>query len=125
MAPRHTRARPYAEFRHRSQIPMPAVEDVEQRLTDALSPPLLAPRQLERRAPRALRAHVSHVEQRAGGNRLVRLTPDAEQSQRRDGHCQPARLVIFKPCSIQVRRPYQPASLASGDRFVRISQGAL
>jgi hypothetical protein len=52
MAHKHTRARPHAEFRHRSQIPMPAVEEVEQRLKDLLSPSLLAPRQLERRDPR-------------------------------------------------------------------------
>src|SRR5438128_2530011 len=52
MAYKHTRARPHAEFRHRSQIPMPAVEEVEQRLTDLLSPSLLAPRQLERRDSR-------------------------------------------------------------------------
>src|SRR2546429_3351262 len=52
MAHKHTRARPHAEFRHRSQIPMPAVEEVEQRLLDGLSPALLAPRQLERRDPR-------------------------------------------------------------------------
>jgi IS4 transposase len=52
MARKHTRARPHAEFRHRSQIPMPAVEEVEQRLMDVLGPSLLAPRQLERRDPR-------------------------------------------------------------------------
>ena len=52
MAHKHTRARPHAEFRHRSQIPLPAVEEVEQRLTDLLSPSILAPRQLERRDPR-------------------------------------------------------------------------
>jgi Transposase DDE domain len=52
MAQKHTRPRPHAEFRHRSQIPMPAVAEVEQRLTDLLSPSLLAPRQLERRDPR-------------------------------------------------------------------------
>src|SRR5712664_4496419 len=52
MAHKHTRSRPHAEFRHRSQLPMPAVEEVEQRLMDGLSPSLLAPRQLERRAPR-------------------------------------------------------------------------
>jgi hypothetical protein len=52
MAHKHTRARPHAEFRHRSQIPMPAVEEVEQRLLDVLSPALLAPHQLERRDPR-------------------------------------------------------------------------
>ena len=51
MAHKHTRSRPHAEFRHRSQLPMPAVEEVEQRLMDGLSPSLLAPRQLERRAP--------------------------------------------------------------------------
>src|SRR3989454_6007709 len=51
MANKHPRARPHAEFRPRSQIPMPAVEEVEQRLMDVLSPSLLAPRQLERRAP--------------------------------------------------------------------------
>jgi hypothetical protein len=44
MAHKHTRSRPHAEFRHRSQIPMPAVEEVEQRLLDVLSPSLLAPR---------------------------------------------------------------------------------
>src|SRR5919108_5877837 len=52
MAHKHTRSRPHAEFRHRSQIPMPAVEEVEQRLLEVLSPSLLAPRQLERRDPR-------------------------------------------------------------------------
>src|ERR687892_2677532 len=52
MAHKQTRPRPHAEFRHRSQIPMPAVAEVEQRLTDLLSPSLLAPRQLERRDPR-------------------------------------------------------------------------
>src|SRR5919198_6523002 len=52
MAHKRTRPRPHAEFRHRSQIPMPAVEEVEQRLLDVLSPSLLAPRQLERRDPR-------------------------------------------------------------------------
>ena len=52
MARKHARPYPHAEFRHRSQIPMPAVEDVEQRLSELLSPSLLAPRQLERRDPR-------------------------------------------------------------------------
>ena len=52
MAHKHTRSRPHAEFRHRSQIPMPAVEEVEQRLLDVLTPSLLAPRQLERHDPR-------------------------------------------------------------------------
>src|SRR6266436_1150836 len=49
---KHTKPRPHAGFRHRSQIPMPAVEEVEQRLTDLLSPSLLAPRHMERRDPR-------------------------------------------------------------------------
>src|SRR5918995_6974900 len=52
MADRPPKHRPHTDFRHRSQIPVPAVEDVEQRLTDLLSPSLLAPRQLERRDPR-------------------------------------------------------------------------
>ena len=52
LAHKHTRSRPHAEVRHRSQSPMPAVEEVEQRLMDVLSPSLLAPRQLERRDPR-------------------------------------------------------------------------
>ena len=52
MAQKHTRPRPHAEFRHRSQVPMPAVEEVEQRLTDLLGPSFLAPRQFERRDPR-------------------------------------------------------------------------
>jgi hypothetical protein len=52
MAHKHTRPRPHAEFRHRSQIPLPAVEEVDQRLAELRSPALLAPRQMERRAPR-------------------------------------------------------------------------
>jgi hypothetical protein len=52
MAQKQTRHRPHLEFRHRSQIPMPAVDDVEQRLLEVLSPSWLAPRQLERRDPR-------------------------------------------------------------------------
>src|SRR5918995_4130642 len=52
MAHKQARPRPHAEFRHRSQIPMPAVEEVEQRLVELLSPSLLAPRQMERRDPR-------------------------------------------------------------------------
>ena len=52
MAHKHARPCPHAEFRHRSQIPMPAVEEVEQRLVELLSPSLLAPRQMERRDPR-------------------------------------------------------------------------
>jgi IS4 transposase len=51
MAHKQTRHRSHLEFRHRSQIPLPAVEDVEQRLLDVLSPSLLAPRQLERHDP--------------------------------------------------------------------------
>src|SRR5262249_56395982 len=35
-------------------------------------------------------------------------------------HCQPARLIHLNCCSIQARRPYQPASLASGGKSVRI-----
>jgi hypothetical protein len=51
MAHKQSRHRPHADFRHRSQIPLPTVEEVEQRLMDVLSPSLLAPRQLERRDP--------------------------------------------------------------------------
>ena len=52
MAHKHSKPRPHAEFRHRSQLPMPAVAEVEQQLAALLSPSLLAPRQLERRDPR-------------------------------------------------------------------------
>jgi hypothetical protein len=52
MAHKHKRSRPHADFRHRSQIPMPAVEEVEQQLVALLSPSLLAPRQMERCDPR-------------------------------------------------------------------------
>jgi hypothetical protein len=52
MAHKHTRSRPHADFRHRSQIPMPAVEEVEQQLVTLLRPSLLAPRQMERHDPR-------------------------------------------------------------------------
>jgi hypothetical protein len=38
MVHKHTKPRPHAEFRHRSQMPMPAVAEGEQRLTDLLSP---------------------------------------------------------------------------------------
>jgi hypothetical protein len=52
MAHKQTRHRSPLDFRHRSQSPLPAVDEVEQRLLDVLSPSLLAPRQLERRDPR-------------------------------------------------------------------------
>jgi Transposase DDE domain len=52
MAHKPTKPRPHAEFRHRSQMPLPAVEEVDQRLAELLSPALLAPRQMERRDPR-------------------------------------------------------------------------
>jgi hypothetical protein len=52
MAHKQTRPWSHSEFRHRSQIPMPAVAEVEQRLLDVLTPSLLAPRQLERQDPR-------------------------------------------------------------------------
>ena len=52
MAHKQTRHRSHSDFRHRSQTPLPALDDVEQRLLDVLSPSLLAPRQLERRDPR-------------------------------------------------------------------------
>jgi hypothetical protein len=52
MAHKQTRQRSPSDFRHRSQTPLPTVEDVEQRLMDVLSPSLLAPRQLERHDPR-------------------------------------------------------------------------
>jgi hypothetical protein len=51
MAHKQTKRRSHTDFRHRSQIPMPAVEEVEQQLTALLTPSLLAPRQLERRDP--------------------------------------------------------------------------
>ena len=44
MAHKHTRSRPHADFRHRSQSPMPAVEEVAQPLVALLRPSLLAPR---------------------------------------------------------------------------------
>jgi Transposase DDE domain len=52
MAQKPSRHRSHPDFRHRSQIPLPAVADIEQRLFAVLSPSLLAPRQLERRDPR-------------------------------------------------------------------------
>ena len=52
MAQKQSRHRSPPDFRHRSQMPMPAVADVEQRLFAVLSPSLLAPRQLERHDPR-------------------------------------------------------------------------
>jgi Transposase DDE domain len=52
MAQKQSRHRSHSDFRHRSQIPMPAITDVEQRLFDVLSPSLLAPRPLERHDPR-------------------------------------------------------------------------
>jgi hypothetical protein len=52
MAHKQTRPRSHSDFRHRSQLPLPAVEDGEQLLMEALNPSLLAPRQLERRDPR-------------------------------------------------------------------------
>jgi hypothetical protein len=52
MAHKQTRPRAQAEFRHRSQIPLPAVDEVAQRRMEVLSPSWLAPRPLERRDPR-------------------------------------------------------------------------
>jgi hypothetical protein len=52
MAHKQTRHRSHLDFRHCSQSPLPAVDAVEQRLLDVLSPSWLAPRQLERRDPR-------------------------------------------------------------------------
>jgi hypothetical protein len=40
-------------------------------------------------------------------------------------HCQPARFVTLKPCSIQARSLYQHASLASGGKSVRIHHGSV
>lgn len=52
MAHKKTRPRSHLEFRHRSHSPLPAVDEVERRLMDVLSPSLLAPRQLARHDPR-------------------------------------------------------------------------
>ena len=52
MAHKQTRHRYHLDFRHRSQSPLPAVDEVEHRLLEVLNPSLLAPRQLERRDPR-------------------------------------------------------------------------
>ena len=52
MAHKQTRPRSHADFRHRSPLPLPAVEDVEQGLLERRSPSLRAPRQLARRDPR-------------------------------------------------------------------------
>ena len=52
MAPKPTRHRSQWAFRHRSQIPLAAVEDGEPPLMEARQPSLLAPRQLERCDPR-------------------------------------------------------------------------
>jgi hypothetical protein len=51
MTHQQTRRRAHQDLRHRPQIPMPALADMAQRLTDVLSPSVLAMRQLERRAP--------------------------------------------------------------------------
>jgi len=50
----HTQTRPrsHRDVRHHSQIPLPAVGEVEQRLLDMLRLSSLAPRHLERRDPR-------------------------------------------------------------------------
>jgi hypothetical protein len=52
MADRPPKHRPQTDFRHRSQIPLPAVAEVAHHVTDLLSPSLLAQRPLERRDPR-------------------------------------------------------------------------
>ena len=64
MAHKHSSSRPHAEFRHRSQIPMPAVEEGEQQLVALLSPSLLAPRQMERRGVRRFSGGVHAVPER-------------------------------------------------------------
>ena len=40
------------DFRHRSEVPLPAVEEVEKRLWELLSPSLMVPRLMERRDPK-------------------------------------------------------------------------
>ena len=52
MAQKRPRRYPNPDFRHRSQVPLPEVEEVEQRLWELLSPSLMAPRLMERRDPR-------------------------------------------------------------------------
>jgi hypothetical protein len=89
--------------------------------------------------PWAAGAQRRHIKPRAGRHGLVRRLAYTEQPQCGNGHsraarsgsrmrvrchCQPARLVILHPCSIQARSPYQAASLASGGRSVSISQGS-
>jgi DDE family transposase len=52
MAHKQTSPRSHTDVRHRSPIPLPTVDEVEQRLMEVLRPSLLAPRQRERRDPR-------------------------------------------------------------------------
>lgn len=52
MTPKKPRPFSNPDFRHRSQVPLPPVEEVEQRLWELLSPSLMAPRLLERRDPK-------------------------------------------------------------------------
>src|ERR1700677_3242246 len=40
-------------------------------------------------------------------------------------HCHPPLLLSLKPCSIQLRKPYQEASPCPGARSLRISHGSL
>ena len=50
MARHQARHHPNPDFRHRVPVPVPTVEEVEQQLWALLTPSLLAPRRLERRA---------------------------------------------------------------------------
>jgi hypothetical protein len=52
MAHQQTRSWSHRDFRHRSQVPLPPVDDVEHRRMEVRSPSWLAPRQLERHDPR-------------------------------------------------------------------------
>ena len=76
MAQKQSRHRSHPDFRHRSQIPMPAIEDVEQRLFDVLSPSLLAPRSWSATIPAA-----------AAGDSHAATALDAARAG--GDHCQP------------------------------------
>ena len=54
MADKQSRPRSHADVRHRSQIPLPAMEEVAQRLRDVLSPALLARVSVDPRQPQRL-----------------------------------------------------------------------
>ena len=124
------RQRGVVEQRHQDQVPAPA-KDTDQPQAGGTPRPRRLGHQ-RRDVGTVLAGIVSSASPPTLSSHKVATATASHRRAARAGwvmwvrcHCQPARLVILKPCSIQARNPYQQAVLASGGRSVRINQGSL